>query len=115
MPTKRKRISRGRTGRLTMDSLVFGELLAFMAGWRPPCNEFETSRSRWLTWAGFMADWLTVRDEFLEHPQWGSGDVFAEDIYRVFGAKGPPTEYGYDEVREAMEAESLRQLLSDVL
>ena len=100
-----------------MDNLPFEALLELGAGWSPPKNEFQAGRSRWQTWPQFMADWLAVRDEYLEHRQWGNGEVFAESVFRVFGAKGPPAHYGYIEVRDALAAaedEAAAELLADI-
>src|SRR4051812_43886910 len=107
MPTKRKRITRGRNGAITMRSFSFRCLLSFAAGWRPPTNEFEKSRSPWLTWAEFMADWLAVRDEYLAHETWGNmgndggQGIFAENVYKTYGAKGPPADTTYEDIRAA--------------
>jgi hypothetical protein len=108
MPTKRKRVTRGRKGAITMDTLPFECLLQFAAGWHPPVNEFEVSRSHWLTWREFMADWLAVRDEYMAHESWGInlGDQgeFAERVYQTYGAKGPPARATYDEVKAGIAA-----------
>ena len=115
MPTKRKRVTRGRRGVVTLNTLPFRCLLEFLAGWSPPAG-FE-QHARWVTWAHFMADWLAVRGDFMQHSQWGQGDVFAENVYKVFGAKGPPSHYGYDDVLEAIAAaedDAAAELLADV-
>jgi hypothetical protein len=100
-----------------MDTLPFECLLEFAAGWRPPRNEFEQARSYWQTWAQFMSTWLQVREEYLAREQWGSGDIFAEQVYKVYGAKGPSAGTTSDEVRAAIEAAqdaAAGELLADV-
>jgi hypothetical protein len=117
MPTKRKRLPRGRNGTMTMDSLPFECLLEFAAGWSPPKNEYQAGRSHWRTWAAFMSDWLAVRDEYMQHVQWGKGDVFAENVLKVYGTKGPPANATSDDVRAAFAAaedEAVAEMLEDV-
>lgn len=94
------------------------QLLCFMAGWHPPRNEFEKRYGDWDTWAEFMADWVAVREECLASEPFRRGDSnFAEQVYKTFGAKGPPSGATYDDVKAAIAAaedEAATELLSDV-
>jgi len=84
MPRKKK-LEKVRR-KLTLDALPIPALLDFLVGWCPPRNEFERGRSRWQTWAEFDAEYLAVRDEFLQH-EWVQNSivrgqpVFAEERF----------------------------------
>jgi hypothetical protein len=118
MPTKRKRLPRGRKGAVSMDSLTIPQLLCFMGGWQPPTNDFDRRYGGWDTWKEFMADWVAVREECLaSEPFQRSGPNFAEQVYKTFGAKGPPANATSDDVRAAFvaaEDEAAAELLADV-
>lgn len=94
------------------------QLLCFMGGWHPPHNELDRRYGGWSTWKEFMADWIAVREECLaSEPFQRSGPNFAEQVYQCFGAKGPPVDASYDDVKAAFAAaedKALSEMLADV-
>ena len=118
MPTKRRRVTRGRNGAVTMDNLPFEQLLQLAAGWMPGAsNERERRFTHWVTWKDFLTTWVAVRDEFLSREQWGDPPVFAEQVYQTFGASGPPANITHDELHAAIAAaedEAAAELLADI-
>ncbi|RIK36222.1 MAG: hypothetical protein DCC55_27990 [Chloroflexi bacterium] len=118
MPTKRTRRARGRRV-LTLDALDLGDILDLMAGWRPPRSEFERSRSRWQTWKEYLGDWTAVRDQVPHDDMWwADGEPpFAEQVYRLYGAGGPPEDATYEDVKAALseaEERSAEELLASL-
>jgi hypothetical protein len=81
---------KSRGGAKSLDVLSLHDLLCFMAGWHPPTNEFERSRSRWLTWTEYDIEYEAVRDELLASDEWAQAGTipFAEARYRAH-AEGP--------------------------
>lgn len=117
MPTKRKRRTRQRQGPVSLNSISLEQLLSFMAGWHPPKNEFDLRYGGWLTWAQFMADWLAIRDEFLAREDLNREPAFAEQVYKIYGAKGPPSGSTYDDIKRAIAAaedKAVEEMLADV-
>lgn len=117
MPTKRTRRTRGRRT-LTLDALDISDMLDLMVGWRPPRNELER-RSRWRTWKEYMGDWAAIRDDVpQEPPWWADGEPpFAEQVYRLYGAGGPPEDATYEDVKAALseaEERSAEELLASL-
>ena len=118
MPTKRRRVVRGRNGATTMDDLQFEQLLQLAAGWSPgKANANEQRYTKWETWGDFMATWVAVRDEYLARKQWGATPVFAEQVYKIYGAKGPPANATYEDMLVAFAAaedDNVAELLASV-
>src|SRR5215217_6198102 len=99
MPTKRKRRTRARAGKLSMYSFGISGLLNFIGGWHPPQGEFELRRSHWLTWKEFLSDWVAVREECLTTEDFQhNGSYFAEQVLRAYGPKGPPADATYEDI-----------------
>jgi hypothetical protein len=73
-----------------------------------------------ITWEQFLATRVAVRDEYMAHEVWGINDGpdgnFAEKVYKTFGAKGPPANATYEEIRAAIAAaedEAVEEILAD--
>mgnify|MGYP007071627440 FL=1 len=101
-----------------MNSFRIGHLLQFMAGWHPPRNEFQLNRSRWRTWAEYIGEWIEIREECLATEEFQRGGPnFAEQVYKTYGAKGPPMNATYDEIEAAIaenEDATVAVMLADV-
>ena len=84
MPTKRRRLARGRITLTLLDIGIRGRL-DFTVGWAPPGNAFERTRSRWTTYRQYLDDYTAVRDEMLaRHPR--RPEDFAETLYERVGS-----------------------------
>ena len=76
---------RTRTPELTLADLDFRARFALLTRWRPPADAWEETRSQWRTWAEFLNDYESVRDEFLaEHPQLHDGRAPFAERARVY-------------------------------
>jgi len=117
MPTKRTRRTRGRTPPLNLYNLELHAILCFWS-WSPPHTPLDWERARWTTWADYLADWSAVREEAREDETFArEWPPFAERLRLLYGAKGPPAAFDYDDVQAALatadEADAAA-LLADV-
>lgn len=98
MPTKRTRVQRRPGGSGSLRKLDPEELIAFCCVWRPPIGEFELSRAQWKTWAEYLTDYESQREQLREN-RWIPGQpVFAERHYHEWSKAGQPADWaGPDE------------------
>lgn len=84
MPRKYRKPKAHRTP-FSLSDLSLSEELCFLAGWHPPTSACDRQKfPRWLTWAAYLSDYLTVRDDLIAQfgERTGPADFFAERAHR---------------------------------